>query len=80
MTYRSPLWVVAAARPRAAATSPPWTRTYPGPHRPSLPEERERLLSRSLPRARKRMEDGRAPNSLLMAAEAIEALRSAGGL
>ena len=45
-----------------------------------MPEERERLLSRSLPRARKRMEDGRAPNSLLMAAEAIEALRSAGGL
>jgi hypothetical protein len=44
------------------------------------PEECERLLSQSLPRARKRIEDARAPNSLWTAAEAIEALRSAGGL
>jgi len=43
------------------------------------PEERERLLRQSLPRARKRVEDARAPNSLWTAAEAIEALRSAGG-
>jgi hypothetical protein len=44
------------------------------------PEERERLLSQALRAPRKRIEDARAPNSLLRAAEAIEALRGAGGL
>ena len=79
MTYRSPLWsslredardcyltAMDASIPRTASTE--------------TPEERERLLSQSLPRARKRIEDARAPNSPRTAAEAIEALRSAGGL
>lgn len=79
MTYRSPLWVVAAARPRGCYLTA-MNANIPRTASTELPEERERLLSRSLPRARKRIEDGRAPNSLLMAAEAIEALRSAGGL
>ena len=79
MTYRFPLGS-ALPRGRVRCYLTAMDASIPSTESAETPEERERLLSQSLPRARKRIEDARAPNSLWTAAEAIEALRSAGGL
>jgi hypothetical protein len=79
MTYRLSLWSSLREHARDYYLTA-MDANIPRTGSTETPEERERLLSQSLPRARKRIEDARAPNSLLTAAEAIEALRSAGGL
>jgi hypothetical protein len=79
MTYRSRLWSSLREDARDYYLTA-MDANIPRTESTERPEDRERLLEPVSAARRKRIEDARAPNSLLTAAEAIEALRSAGGL
>jgi hypothetical protein len=76
MTYRLSLWSSLREHARDYYLTA-MDANIPRTGSTETPEERERLLEPVSAARRKRIEDARAPNSLLTAAEA---LRSAGGL